>query len=201
MTVSRETLLEGVSRETLERLETYVTLLQVWNTRINLVGHGDTDHLWTRHVLDSLQLFRLFPNEPQSAVDLGSGAGFPGLVLAITCGLRFTLIEADARKAAFLREAARLTRTEVTILNARIENVRLPRTDLITARALAPLDTLLTLGTPLLETDGTMLFLKGAQVEKEIADAERRWTMRLERHISLTSEGGVILRISEVARA
>ena len=201
MNVSRETLLEAVSRETLERLETFVALLQSWNTRINLVSHGDAEQLWTRHVLDSLQLIRLFPNEAQSAVDLGSGAGFPGLVLAIAGGVRFTLIEADARKAAFLREAGRLTTTDVTVLNARIERIRLPKTDLITARALAPLDKLLRFGVPLLKAEGTMLFLKGAQAEKEIADAERRWTMRLERHISLTSEGGVILRISEVERA
>ena len=201
MSVSRETLNQSVSRETLERLQAFVDLLKTWNTRINLISPRDVPNVWARHVGDSLQLTQLIPEVTQTACDLGSGGGFPGLVLAIATGLTFTLIEADARKATFLREAARLTTAPITVVNRRIEATRLPPVDLITARALAPLTKLLELGFPLLRPGGTMLFLKGASAESEVADAQRGWIMHVERHISRTSESGVILRISEVQRA
>ncbi len=172
-----------------------------WNARINLVSRGDVAHLWPRHIQDCLQLRRLVPQTAQTAFDLGSGAGFPGLILAMVLQTRFTLVEADTRKAAFLQEAARITATKVTILNCRIEDVQAPKADLITARALAPVSRLLELAQPLLRPGGIMLFLKGSGVEAEIAEAERTWTLHTERHISATSEGGVILRISEVERA
>ncbi len=201
MSVSRGTLPRSVSRETQQRLQAFADLLTRWNTRINLVARGDIPDVWERHVQDSLQLAEFMPASAASACDLGSGAGFPGLVLAIATSLRFTLIEADTRKAAFLREAARITGATVAIVNARIEDARLSPTDLVTARALAPLTKLLEFGSPLLHPGGTMLFLKGASAETEIAEAQRRWTMRVERHISRTSRDGVILRISEVERA
>ena len=141
------------------------------------------------------------PQSASTAFDLGSGGGFPGLVLAIATDTVFSLVEADARKAAFLREAARLTHTKLSVLHSRIENVSAPQADLLTARALAPLPKLLEFGHKLLKPDGTMLLLKGRMVEAEIAEAQRAWTLRVERHISKTSEGGVILRISEVQRA
>ncbi len=137
----------------------------------------------------------------RSAIDLGSGGGFPGLVLAIATGLPFTLIEADSRKATFLREAARVTGTTVTVLTQRIEDANPPAAELITARALAPLAKLLAYSQPLLTPGGTMLFLKGKRAEAEIAEARLDWTMRIERHESQTGGGGVILRISEVQRA
>ena len=201
MNVSRETLDQSVSRETLERLNAFVELLKTWNTRINLISPRDVPNVWVRHVGDSLQLAELIPEITQTACDLGSGGGFPGLVLAIATGLTFTLIEADARKAAFLCEAARLTTAPITVMNRRIQATHVPQVDLITARALAPLTKLLELGFPLLRPGGTMLFLKGASSESEVADAQRGWMMNVERHISRTSESGVILRISEVQRA
>ncbi len=134
------------------------------------------------------------------ALDIGSGAGFPGLVLAIASNIPFVLVDSDARKAAFLLEAARLTRAPVHVLNTRIENAQLAPVPLITARAVAPLARLLTWATPHLADHGTLLLLKGSSAEQEIEDASQAWTMQIERRISTTGDG-VILRITEVARA
>lgn len=201
MSVSRETLAESVSRETLARLDVFAELLAKWNPQINLISRGDLVGLWSRHIADLLQLRALIPHTATTAFDLGSGGGFPGLVLAIATEVKFTLVEADSRKATFLREAARLTGTQVEILNSRIETVRAEPAPLITARALAPLAQLLKLATPLLSPGGTLLLLKGAQADAEIAEARRAWTLTIEQHISQTGGGGVILRISEVQRA
>ena len=201
MSVPRETGNSGVSRETHERLATYVQLLSAWNDKINLVSRRDVPFLWERHVADSLQLAPLIPPGTKSAIDLGAGAGFPGLVLAIATNTPFTLVEADARKAAFLREAARITSASATILATRIEKAPLPPADLITARALAPLPRLLDLAAPHLAPGGTLLFLKGAAADTEIETAKSMWTMTVERHISQTSQHGVVLRITGVQRA
>ena len=198
MSVSRETLAADVSRETSDRLEIFAALLLRWNARINLVSRADAPHLWSRHINDSLQLTALVPEGIDRAIDLGSGAGFPGLVLAIATGISFELIESDARKAAFLREAARLTEAPATVHVTRIEAASVAPAKLITARALAPLPDLLRLAVPLLAESGVCLFPKGESVEQEIADASIAWTMRIERHISRTDRSGVILRISEV---
>ncbi len=198
MSVSRETLAADVSRETSDRLEIFAALLLRWNARINLVSRADAPHLWSRHIHDSLQLAALVPEGIDRAIDLGSGAGFPGLVLAIATGISFELIESDARKAAFLREAARLTEAPATVHVTGIEAASVAPAKLITARALAPLPDLLRLAVPLLAESGVCLFPKGESVEQEIADASIAWTMRIERHISRTDRSGVILRISEV---
>ena len=139
--------------------------------------------------------------QPSAATDIGSGGGFPALVLAIATDIPFTLIEADARKAAFLREAARVTVAPATVIHGRAENLALTPADLVTARALAPLPSLIEICLPFLKPGGHMLFPKGENVEREVSDAERRWTMQVERHISQTGGGGVILRISGVERA
>jgi 16S rRNA (guanine527-N7)-methyltransferase len=198
VSVSRETLAADVSRETSDRLEIFAALLLRWNARINLVSRADAPHLWSRHIHDSLQLAALVPEGIDRAIDLGSGAGFPGLVLAIATGISFELIESDARKAAFLREAARLTEAPATVHVTGIEAASVAPAKLITARALAPLPDLLRLAVPLLAESGVCLFPKGESVEQEIADASIAWTMRIERHISRTDRSGVILRISEV---
>jgi 16S rRNA (guanine527-N7)-methyltransferase len=189
-----------VSRETAFRLALFGTLLLRWNARINLVSRADIEHVWRRHIEDSLQLVTLIPPGTASAIDLGSGAGFPGLILAIATDIPFTLIEADQRKAAFLREAARLTQAPATVLARRIEGLSAAAAPLVTARALAPLTNLLGLAAPLLAEGGVCLFPKGETAEIEIEAAAAAWTMRIERHISRTDRNGVILRISEVAR-
>ena len=192
--------LSSVSRETVDKLTLYVQLLHLWNGRINLISRGDEALVWERHIEDSLQLLSLMPETTTDAVDVGSGAGFPGLVLAIASGVPFTLIESDVRKSAFLREAVRITNAPARVLAIRAEEANICAS-LVTARALASLPRLLDLCFPLLEPDGKLLFLKGAGVEAEIADVQGEWTMRIERHISVTGGGGMILRISEVERA
>ncbi len=181
------------------RLERFASLLARWNRRINLVSPGDLTKLWPRHICDSLQLAaHVPPGVP--IIDLGSGAGFPGLILAIRTGNPVTLIEADTRKAAFLREAARETSTQVTILNARIEDATPAAACIVTARALAPLPTLLHWATPLLLPSGSCLFLKGKSVEDELTEAATRWHMTIKRIPSRTDPDGVILALSHIRR-
>jgi 16S rRNA (guanine527-N7)-methyltransferase len=182
------------------RLEAFADLLLRWNARINLVSRADTPMLWKRHIDDSLQLAPLIPDGTQRAIDLGSGAGFPGLILCIATGIPFDLIESDQRKAAFLREAARLTQAPAQIHACRIETAPIEPARLITARALAPLPKLLALAAPFLTEGGICLFPKSERADQEIAEASAAWTMRIEPHISQTDRSGVILRISGVKR-
>jgi len=227
----------NVSRETLQRLETYAGLLVKWQARINLVGPATLPDLWRRHFLDSAQLTNLLPraggglrwgrslSSAQSAeattptptlpqlgggsslsgsvlVDLGSGAGFPGLVLAIMTDWTVHLLDSDQRKCAFLRQVALdcgvLER--VTIHAKRIEQVAGITADVVTARACAPLDELLDLSEPFIGEKGTGLFLKGAQAEEELTQAQRRWTMRLDRRESISDPAGVILSVTHLRR-
>lgn len=190
-----------VSRETVEMLREYVALLLHWNRRINLVGARDEATLWQRHVLDSLQLAALLPARAARGIDLGSGAGFPGLVLAAACRVPFDLVESDQRKAAFLHEAARRLDVPVAVHAVRIEQARLPPAPLVTARALAPLDRLLTLAAPLLAPGGTCLFPKGETACNELTEAAKQWQMEVERVPSRTHERSVILRIRDPRRA
>lgn len=196
----------NVSRETLARLEAYAALLAKWQAKINLVGPATLPETWRRHFLDSAQLYAHLPANTRVIADLGSGAGFPGLVLAIVAeaagrDLTVHLVESDARKAAFLAEAAR----EARIVGAvKIHPVRAEAlagrmaADVITARALAPLDRLLGLARPLLKPDGLCLFLKGEKADAEIAEARKRWDFALERVASKSDPGGVILKIRGV---
>ncbi|MFT8675344.1 MAG: 16S rRNA (guanine(527)-N(7))-methyltransferase RsmG [Acetobacter sp.] len=188
-----------VSRETRERLDIYADLLRKWNPRINLVSPRDMDRLWERHILDSLQLLPLIQGR-ERFIDMGSGGGFPGVVVGIAAGIPGTLIEADQRKAAFLREAARLTGARLTVVSARLEQVDVPAAPLVTARALAPLGRLLEWARPLLEPDGVAVFLKGQQAGEEIRDAERSWTMDIRSYPSLTAHDGVVLEVSNFHR-
>lgn len=205
---------ESVSRETLTRLECYAELLIKWNKSINLVSRDSLRDLWRRHFLDSAQLFQYLPATFDGAepvvVDLGSGAGFPGLVLSILGLKRVHLIESDQRKCAFLREVARATDCKVTVHNKRIEQVEPFRADLVTARAFAPLDDLLEYAWPFLSCQtclerelpdsgvfpkGQLLLLKGKNAEQELTEAGKRWSMHVERFSSRSSTEGQILRL------
>ena len=186
-----------VSRETLDR---FAALLLRWNRTVNLISANDEPLLWDRHIGDSLQLVPLMVPRPDRAIDLGSGAGFPGLVLATATGIPFDLIEADKRKAAFLREAARITGAPVQVHAVRIEAARVAPAPLITARALAPLPRLLSLAAPLLTPDGTCLFLKGASAKAELTDAATQWHMQVQSVPSRTIPDACILRISHLSR-
>ncbi|MBP2229812.1 16S rRNA (guanine527-N7)-methyltransferase [Azospirillum agricola] len=190
----------GVSRETLDRLAAYETVLRKWQPRINLVGPSTLPDLWRRHFLDSAQLQPLLPDGTRVLVDLGSGAGFPGLVLAILGVPEVHLVESDSRKAAFLREAARVAGASVTVHNKRIETVTGIEADVVTARALAPLADLLGWSFPFLGSRGTGLFLKGQTLDDELTATTKYWKMRTERFESRSDPTGTILRVSGIER-
>ncbi len=190
----------NVSRETLERLERYAALLRRWQRAVNLVAKSTLPDLWRRHMLDSAQLLGLVPERPCRLADLGSGAGFPGLVLAIMGVGEVELIESDGRKCAFLREVIRATGAPARVHHGRIEQVRDGSFDVVTARALAPLSELLGYAQALLAPGGVALFLKGRRLEEELTEVPKAWKMSLERFASTTEPGGSILRIREITR-
>ena len=195
-----------VSRETMGRYETFVQILQKWQKTINLVSRDSLNDVWRRHLLDSAQLADLIPvDRPIKILDMGSGAGFPGLVLAIMAleeGREWSvhLVESDGRKAAFLATAARETGAKVTIHNKRLENLVPFQADVVTARAFAPLDKLIGYATPFLAPDGQCLCLKGVGVEDELTGALKTWKMTIDRLPSRSGSTGVILRIREISR-
>jgi 16S rRNA (guanine527-N7)-methyltransferase len=189
-----------VSRETLARLEAYAQLLTRWSARINLIGRDTIPDLWRRHILDSAQLRPFVPERARSVIDLGSGAGFPGLVLAVLGVPGVELVEADSRKSAFLREAVRITETDAVIRACRIEAVPRHPMDVVTARACAPLDRLLGLAEPFLAPDSVCLFLKGERIEEELTLARKHWTMSASQCQSRSDPRGVVLRLQQVVR-
>jgi 16S rRNA (guanine527-N7)-methyltransferase len=174
----------AVSRETLNRLATYEALLKAWQRTINLVAPSTLDDVWHRHFADSAQLVPLAPADARIWVDVGSGAGFPGLVVAILLAekgqVHVTLIESDTRKAAFLGEVARKTGVAVEIVAQRIEKHatqdKLGPIDVLSARALAPLDKLLELVAPMFSANTTALLLKGRDAFLEIEEAQKTWS-------------------------
>jgi 16S rRNA (guanine527-N7)-methyltransferase len=183
-----------------DRLTAFAALLTRWNPTIRLVSSQDIDHLWARHIDDALQLVPLMPQPLAHAIDLGSGGGFPGLILALATEVHFDLVEADSRKAAFLQEVITITRAPATIYAGRIEDIALESRMLVTARALAPLPRLLELSKPFLAEGGTCIFPKGERAGTEIAEASREWIMDVQQIPSRTSPDGRILRITNPQR-
>lgn len=196
----------SVSRETLDRLKTYESALQLWQKTINLVAPSTLGHVWHRHFADSAQLVALAPPAPKTWVDLGSGAGFPGLVVAILLApeakTRVTLVESDARKAAFLREVARQVAVPVDIFCERAEQaatrVSLHACDVVSARAVAPLTRLLALAKPFTGAHTVCLFPKGRDANTELQDAEIAWKFNVELGPSLTDSDARIAIIREL---
>lgn len=191
-----------VSRETLARLKAYDATLVEWSGRMNLIARSTFEDRWRRHYLDSAQLYRLIPEEAKSLVDLGSGAGFPGLVLAAMGaerGLQVTLIESTGKKAAFLSAAAAaMALDNLSVIPERIESITISPPDVITARALARLDKLLAYTHEIAGEKTRCLFLKGQDVEDELTEATKYWHMNVVRHPSLTSAGSTILAVSNL---
>jgi len=193
----------GVSRETLDRLKIYESLLQRWQKTINLVAPSTLTQIWARHFADSAQILALAPPEPKTWVDLGSGAGFPGLVVATLLAqkghTKVTLVESDSRKAAFLRETARELAVPVDILPLRIEaaatRVSLHRACVVSARALAPMPRLLALAHPFCGPETCCLFLKGREALRELQTAETEWNFESELVPSETDPEGRIVII------
>jgi len=197
----------------MDRLRIYANCLAEWQQTLNLVSRNSLAHVWDRHMLDSIQLVRHLPEGATSITDIGSGAGFPGLVLAIATGLPTELVESHVRKSAFLREAAALTQAPAEVLTARVEDIAAAKrqahagkfgesagkslekpVDILTARALAPLSKLCEMADSL--GAQTCLFMKGGRWREELTEAEKRWRIKLQTFESLTSPEGRILRIT-----
>lgn len=188
----------GFDDATRSRLEAYVALLTKWQARINLVAPATLPEVWSRHILDSGQLLGHMAGRAGPVLDLGAGAGFPGLVLAILGREDITLVEADRRKAAFLQEAARVTAAKVAIEACRIEALRPIRAGIVTARALAPVSELLHYARPFADESTLYLFLKGERADAELTTARERWNMKVDKAPSLSDTRGVILRLEGV---
>ena len=196
----------SVSRETAERLAAFVALLGKWQRAENLIAPSTLPAVWRRHVADSAQLVALYP-DTRRWLDLGSGAGFPGLVVAIlhadTDGARVHLVESNRKKCAFLRAAIRETQAPAIVYEGRIDSVIAgwsEPVERISARALAPLADLLTLAAPLMEQGVPAAFHKGQDFVREISEATQSWGFDLIKHDSRVGDGGAILDISNLRR-
>jgi 16S rRNA (guanine527-N7)-methyltransferase len=192
----------AVSRESLDKLKAYAALLATWQVRINLIGKSTAEEIWTRHIADALQLIRFMPETIHSIADLGSGAGIPGLILAIARPIEAHLFESNLKKAAFLREAQRITGACAIVHVERIEECDAAqlRVGAVTARALAPLPKLLELAEPFLEQGAIGYFHKGQDVEAELTEATKSWRITVEKHPSMTDSRGTILVVKEARR-
>jgi 16S rRNA (guanine527-N7)-methyltransferase len=196
-----------VSRETLARLDAYVELLKRWQSVKNLVAPATLPDIWRRHVLDSAQVIDLV-GAAKTIADLGSGAGFPGMVLAIMLSgrgqtVRVHLVESNGRKASFLREAGRETGAPVEVHAGRIESFvadAAGRIDVVTARALAPMAELLVLSEQLLKSGARGLFIKGQDVEQELTDASKSWRINADLIRSITDPSSRIVRVTRADR-
>lgn len=198
--------LVSVSRETEARLDRYVALLQEWQAKTNLVAPSTLPQIWTRHIADSLQLLELAP-QAKIWMDLGSGGGFPGVVLACalaeTPGAQIHLVERIAKKAAFLREAIRVTGAPGVVHLSEIGDIVenwSGRIDCVTARALAPLHQLISFVEPLVNRGSTALFLKGQDVESELTESTKYWKITAKLHPSRTGGQGWIVEIDHIER-
>ncbi|MFK7836951.1 MAG: 16S rRNA (guanine(527)-N(7))-methyltransferase RsmG [Sulfitobacter sp.] len=194
----------NVSRETSEKLEVFADLVRKWTTKINLVSRSSVPELWSRHIADSAQIYELAPPFNRW-VDLGSGGGFPGIVVAILADTApskptVTLVESDQRKSTFLRTAIRELGLRATVISDRIEKIEPLNADILSARALADLDTLLEFSERHLGNGGLALFLKGAHWQKEADDARIRWSYTCEAIKSKTSADAAVLKIKDIAR-
>jgi len=193
-----------VSRETMQRLVLFHGLLVKWNARINLVSRSSLNDFWVRHVADSVQVFRLAPSA-RTWADLGSGGGFPGLIVAILAklerpDLNVTLIESDQRKSAFLRTVIRETGVSCNVIPERIEKAERQAADIVSARALADLTELLAYSERHLAAGGTALFPKGVTWQKELEIARTQWSFDVEVIESQTMPGAAILKIEGASR-
>jgi 16S rRNA (guanine527-N7)-methyltransferase len=199
--------LAPVSDDALARLDKFAALLTDWQRRINLVAPSTLPQVWTRHIADSLQLLPLAP-DAKTWIDLGSGGGFPGIPVACaltqTPGAQVHLVESNGKKAAFLREAVRITGAPAVVHPERIENFGDSfggNADVVTARALAPLKSLLDQTFPFIAKGAIGLFLKGQDVEAELTEAAKYWTVEVELKPSVTSRDGVIVVVRSLKPA
>ena len=198
----------SVSRESFDRLNTYAGLLGKWQSRINLIAASTTGQIWPRHIADGLQIIEMLPRGARTIVDIGSGSGIPGIVIAIMCreqpGARVHMVESNNKKAAFLREAVRVTAAAGTVHHSRIEDlgakdIQSP-VDVVTARAVAPLVQLLDLAHPFVKNGALGLFHKGQDVDIELTAATKYWKLDYGLRPSKIDSRGCILEIKEMER-
>ena len=185
-----------VSRETMDRLAVYVALVEKWQQRVNLVSASTLPDIWMRHIWDSAQLALLVPAGTGRILDVGSGAGFPGLVLAVLCDAELHLVESDQKKAVFLQTVIRETGVRAVVHNRRIESLPPIGADIVTARALASLDRLLELLEAQLVPGMRCLFLKGARAEAELAALDTRSDIIRRLHPSLTNPEAFVVDLT-----
>tara|TARA_R110002094_G_scaffold26875_2_gene39589 strand:- start:583 stop:1203 length:621 start_codon:yes stop_codon:yes gene_type:complete len=195
----------NVSRETIVRLEAFAALAAKWNPRINLVARSTLADLWTRHIVDSAQIFQYAPVDARHWVDIGSGGGFPGIVVATMAAdlcpeMQFTLIESDQRKATFLRTAARELKLNVVVLADRVELVAPQNADILSARALSSLQDLFPLISRHLAPHALSILPKGKSFAEEISAAQQNWRFELVAHPSMTEPDARILVVKDIAR-
>lgn len=194
-----------VSRETLELLKAYEVSLHEWQTKFNLVSNASLDDAWNRHFLDSIQLFKFIPESAKTLCDFGSGAGFPGMVLAIMAAektpyLKVGLIESIRKKTLYLNEVSKITGVDVEIINERIENIKSRQFDVITSRAMASLSELLNYTQKFFKKNTTCIFPKGKSYADEIAEAKKLWNFKCDVVPSEQSDEGVILIITNLSK-
>lgn len=195
----------NVSCETFDDLNAYLSLLIEWQTKFNLVSNSSLADAWNRHFIDSVQLFKYIPQDAESLVDFGSGAGFPGMVLAVmakrkTPYLRVTLIESIKKKTLYLKEVAEKTSTDVAIINDRIENIAPQKFDVITSRAMTALTDLLKYAEPFCHKKTVCIFPKGKSYAEELSSAHKQWHFKCRIEPNETSEEGKILIITDIAK-
>jgi 16S rRNA (guanine527-N7)-methyltransferase len=188
------------SNEIIANLQEYAKTLLKWNQTINLIGESTVEEIWTRHILDSVQLYDLIKKDAKILTDFGSGAGLPGAILAIVGVPEVHLIESDKRKASFLRDIAHLASGRLKVHSKRAEKLEPWASDIITARAFADLDLLLEYSYPFMQKNCFMLLLKGSKLEEEIELARHKWEMAYSIHPSITNNTGLILEISNLCR-
>ena len=196
----------NVSRETLKKISNFITVLKEWQSKMNLVSPQSINEIWTRHIADSYQLFQFINIDTKTVYDIGSGAGFPAIILAIAAQCanyetRFSLIESITKKTVYLNDVKeKLSLKNVDIYNARSESLKLKPADIITARAVAALDKLFELSYTLANKKTVFYFLKGQSYKEELEQAKKHWHFKTEVIQSSTSENGVILKITELEK-
>lgn|SRR5574344_696735 len=204
MNIENEILSYDVSRETYQKLSAFVALLTEWNFKLNLVSKNSMPEVWTRHILDSIQLIKHIDSNTKNIVDIGSGAGFPAIVLAIVLqeknpAIKLKLVESITKKTVYLKDICeKLGLNNVEVLNTRVENYDFTDVDLITARAVASLDVLCQYCHKIGNSKTSMLLLKGKTYAEENQEAQKKWTYKLEVLPNHYSDDGVILKLSNL---
>lgn len=206
MDIEKELSQYNVSRETISKLEQFAELLKDWNQKMNLVSRNSIEVLWERHILDSVQLINYISPTIKTLVDIGSGAGFPGLILAILMqekipDAKITLVESITKKTVYLKDVCeRLKLSNVSVKNERVENLKIAAPEVITARAVAALDILCGYVSKINGNKTESLFLKGQSYKEEIAAAQKNWKFDLDVFSNKYSEDGVILKLNRLRK-